>query len=94
MNKNRIRSLAQEGNKKAKVIEKLFDDSTKFLSTNSDSYYQFAGFYSPASAAAGISPVLAEWMMGIQHPVQPADRAQRSDACSDVFQPGIRRACA
>ena len=33
VNKNRIRSLAEEGNKKAKVIEGLFDDSTKFLST-------------------------------------------------------------
>ena len=32
VNKNRIRSLAEEGNKKAKVIEGLFEDSTKFLS--------------------------------------------------------------
>ena len=61
VNKNRIRSLAQEGNKKAKVIEKLFDDSTKFLSTIQIAI-TFAGFYSSASAAAGISPVLAEWM--------------------------------
>ena len=28
VNKNRIRSLAEEGNKKAKVIEGLFEDST------------------------------------------------------------------
>ena len=33
VNKNRIRSMADEGNKKAKVIEGLFEDSTKFLST-------------------------------------------------------------
>ena len=32
VNKNRIRSMADEGNKKAKVIEGLFEDSTKFLS--------------------------------------------------------------
>lgn len=61
VNKNRIRSLAEEGNKKAKVIEKLFDDSTRFLSTIQVAI-TFAGFYSSASAAAGISPVLAEWM--------------------------------
>ena len=63
VNKNRIRSLAEEGNKKAKVIEKLFDDSTRFLSTIQVAI-TFAGFYSSASAAAGISPVLAEWMEG------------------------------
>ena len=61
VNKNRIRSLAEEGNKKAKVIEGLFEDSTKFLSTIQVAI-TFAGFYSSASAAAGISPVLAEWL--------------------------------
>lgn len=63
VNKNRIRSLAENGNRKAKVIEKLFDDSTKFLSTIQVAI-TFAGFYSSASAAAGIAPVLAEWMRG------------------------------
>ena len=51
VNKNRIRSLAEEGNKKAKVIEGLFEDSTKFLSTIQVAI-TFAGFYSSASAAA------------------------------------------
>ena len=63
VNKNRIRSLAEEGHKKAKVIEGLFEDSTKFLSTIQVAI-TFAGFYSSASAASGISPVLAEWMRG------------------------------
>ena len=63
VNKNRIRSLAEEGNKKAKVIEGLFEDSTKFLSTIQVAI-TFAGFYSSASAAASISPVLAEWLHG------------------------------
>ncbi len=67
VNKNRIRSLAEEGNKKAKVIEGLFDDSTKFLSTIQVAI-TFAGFYSSASAAAGISPVLAEWMNSVGIP--------------------------
>lgn len=61
VNKNRIRSLAEDGNKKAKVIEGLFEDSTKFLSTIQVAI-TFAGFYSSASAAAGISPVLADWL--------------------------------
>mgnify|MGYP006070532633 FL=1 len=63
VNKNRIRSLAEEGNKKAKVIEKLFDDSTRFLSTIQVAI-TFAGFYSSASAAAGIAPVLTQWLEG------------------------------
>ncbi|MCC2255058.1 hemolysin family protein [Ruminococcus sp. CLA-AA-H200] len=67
VNKNRIRSLAEEGNKKAKVIEGLFEDSTKFLSTIQVAI-TFAGFYSSASAAASISPALAEWMRGVGVP--------------------------
>lgn len=61
VNKNRIRSLAENGNKKAKVIEKLFDDSTKFLSTIQVAI-TFAGFYSSASAAARIAPVFGAWL--------------------------------
>lgn len=67
VNKNWIRSLAEEGNKKAKVIEGLFEDSTKFLSTIQVAI-TFAGFYSSASAASSISPVLAEWMNGVGIP--------------------------
>ena len=39
----------------------MFEDSTKFLSTIQVAI-TFAGFYSSASAASSISPVLAEWM--------------------------------
>lgn len=63
VNKNRIRHLAESGNKKAKVIEKLFSDSTKFLSTIQVAI-TFAGFYSSVSAAARIAPVLSDWMIG------------------------------
>ena len=62
VNKNRIRSLAEEGNKKAKVIEGLFEDSTKFLSTIQVAI-TFAGFYSSASAASSISPVLGTFYL-------------------------------
>ena len=55
VNKNRIRSMADEGNKKAKVIEGLFEDSTKFLSTIQVAI-TFAGFYSSASAASANLP--------------------------------------
>ncbi len=61
VNKNKIRSLAEEGNKKAIIIQSLFEDSTKFLSTIQIAI-TFAGFYSSASAAAGIAPVLGAWM--------------------------------
>ena len=55
VNHNRIRSLAAEGNKKAVVIQGLFEDSTKFLSTIQVAI-TFAGFYSSASA----NPVIKE----------------------------------
>lgn len=61
VNRNRIRSLAEEGNRKAVVIQGLFEDSTKFLSTIQVAI-TFAGFYSSASAASSISPVLGAWM--------------------------------
>lgn len=71
VNKNRIRSMAEEGNKKAIVIQSLFEDSTKFLSTIQVAI-TFAGFYSSASAAAGIAPVLANWMKSMHVPYSDA----------------------
>ena len=61
VNKNKIKMLAEKGNKKARLIEGLFDDSTKFLSTIQVAI-TFAGFFSSASAATGISQVLGGWM--------------------------------
>ena len=61
VNKNKIHLLAEKGNKRAKLIENLFDDSTKFLSTIQVAI-TFAGFFSSASAATGISQVLGQWM--------------------------------
>lgn len=71
VNKNRIRSLAEEGNKKAGVIQSLFEDSTKFLSTIQVAI-TFAGFYSSASAAAGIAPPLAAWLESMNIPYSMA----------------------
>lgn len=59
VNKNRIRMLADGGNKKAALIQKLSEDSTGFLSTIQVAI-TFAGFFSSASAATGISQVLGD----------------------------------
>jgi len=61
VNKNKIRLLADNGNKKAILIEKLFNNSTGFLSTI-QVVITFASFFSGAAAATGISIVLGEWM--------------------------------
>lgn len=67
VNKTRIRTLASEGNRKARLVESLFDDSTKFLSTIQVAI-TFAGFYSSASAAAGLAPFVADWLRNFQIP--------------------------
>ena len=61
VNKNKIRRLADNGNKKAVLIQKLLEDSTKFLSTI-QVVITFANFFSSASAASGISKILGSWM--------------------------------
>lgn len=54
LNKNRIRFLAEEGNKKAGLLEKLLEEPTKFLSTIQVGI-TLASFFSSASAATGLS---------------------------------------
>lgn len=58
VNKNKIRSIAAKGDSRALLLVDLFEDSTKFLSTIQVAI-TFAGFFSSASAATGISQVLA-----------------------------------
>ena len=58
VNKNKIRRLSEEGNKKAKLVEKLLDQPTNFLSTIQVAI-TLAGFFNSASAATGISVSLA-----------------------------------
>lgn len=59
VNKNRIKMLSDQGNKRASLILQLSEDSTRFLSTIQVAI-TFAGFFSSASAATGISQVLAD----------------------------------
>ena len=54
LNKNKIRQLAEEGNRKAILLSKLIDKPTKFLSTIQVGI-TFAGFFSSAYAATAIS---------------------------------------
>lgn len=57
-NKNKIRKLSNDGDKRAKKLEKLLSDQTRFLSTIQVGI-TFANFFSSASAATSISEVLA-----------------------------------
>ena len=54
VNKNRIRTLAQEGNKKAETLSKLIEDPNKFLSAI-QVVITLAGFFSSAQAASAFS---------------------------------------
>jgi len=54
VNKNRIRTLAQEGNKKAELLAKLIDDPNKFLSAI-QVVITLAGFLTSAEAATSFS---------------------------------------
>lgn len=67
VNKNKVKRLAEEGNKRAALIQKLSEDSTSFLSTIQVAI-TFAGFFSSASAATGISQILAAEMAKLQIP--------------------------
>lgn len=70
VNKNKIRVKASENNKSAKLLMGLFDNSTKFLSTIQVAI-TFAGFFSSASAATGISQVFAGYMVQWGLPYSP-----------------------
>lgn len=63
VNKNKIRKLSEEGNQNAALIQTLLTDSTRFLSTIQVAI-TFAGFFSSASAATGISKVLEGALKG------------------------------
>ena len=58
VNKNRIRMLAEKGNKKAIQLYDLLEDPSSFLSTIQIGI-TFAGFFASASAATSLSSKLA-----------------------------------
>ncbi|MDS0524177.1 hemolysin family protein [Clostridium sp. SHJSY1] len=61
LNKNKMKMLADEGNKKAKFLLKLMEEPTRFLSTVQVGI-TLAGFFSSASAATGISGSLSIYL--------------------------------
>lgn len=67
LNKNKIKFLEEEGNKKAKLLLKLMEEPTNFLSTIQVGI-TLAGFFSSASAATGISENLAVYLKGLNIP--------------------------
>ncbi|NOW04958.1 hemolysin family protein [Clostridium beijerinckii] len=67
LNKNKIKLLEEEGNKKAKLLLKLMEEPTNFLSTVQVGI-TLAGFFSSASAATGLSKDVALYLKGLNVP--------------------------
>lgn len=67
VNKNKMKMLANEGNRKAQILCKLMDEPTKFLSTIQVGI-TLAGFFASASAATGISKQLGQTLNNINIP--------------------------
>jgi putative hemolysin len=61
VNKTKIRRLADEGKKSARLVQKFLEEPTKFLSTIQVAI-TLAGFFSSASAASGLSHPLGVWL--------------------------------
>lgn len=60
-NRNKIKLLAEAGDKAAQTLEQLMQDPTSFLSTIQVGI-TFAGFFSSASAATSVSGVLGSYL--------------------------------
>lgn len=61
INKNKINMLAEKGNKKAKLVLKLLEEPTNFLSTIQVAI-TLSGFFASASAATNFSYVVESWI--------------------------------
>ena len=67
VNKNKINSLAEEGNKKALALKKLTSEPTRFLSTIQVGV-TLSGLFASASATAGITAQLDNLLKSIGVP--------------------------
>ncbi|QHI73697.1 hemolysin family protein [Aminipila terrae] len=67
VNKNKIKVLAQEGNKKAAMVRDLLDNPNIFLSTIQVAI-TLAGFLASASAAVGMSDILSKFFINLGIP--------------------------
>lgn len=61
VNKSKIKRLAEEGNRRARLVHRFSEEPTKFLSTIQVAI-TLAGFFSSASAASGLSHPLGQWL--------------------------------
>lgn len=61
VNRSKIKRMASEGSSRAKAVDKLCSDETKFLSTIQVGI-TLAGFFSSATAAVALSDDLALWL--------------------------------
>ena len=66
VNKNKIKLLVQQGNKRAKSVQKLLEQPNRFLSTT-QVWITLAGFLASAFAAVGISHKLGEYLTTHYH---------------------------
>lgn len=67
VNKNKIKKLDEEGNKKAKAVLRLLGDETKFLSTIQIGI-TLAGMFSSATVAANLAQPVGVWLAGFNIP--------------------------
>ncbi len=67
INRNRIKMLADDGDKKATLLVNLLEEPNKFLSTIQVGI-TLAGFFSSASAATGISEVIGQYLSQFKIP--------------------------
>ncbi len=67
VNKNKVKRMAEEGRKSAKLVIKFLEEPTKFLSTIQVAI-TLAGFFSSASAASGLSRPLGQWLISMKIP--------------------------
>lgn len=69
-NKNKIKTMEEEGNKGARILLKLTEDQTRFLSTIQVGI-TLAGFFSSASAATSISARFGSYLTSVGVPYGP-----------------------
>lgn len=67
VNKNKIKILAQDGNKKAVLLQNLLEDPNRFLSAIQIAI-TLAGFLASASASIALSDDLGAWLSGFRVP--------------------------
>lgn len=62
VNKNKINMIAEKGDKRAKLILRLLEEPTNFLSTIQVAI-TLSGFFASASAATNFSYIITNWLM-------------------------------